>query len=130
MIDTTIQEFSKRFLALERLFGFQEEAVKLLLEGENVVLRAPTGSGKTVVPILAYTYSKENHYELWDRLIYVVPLRSLASAQYNEYGKFLSNYGASIQIGGESRDEKFEQNVIFCTIDQLLGGYLTLPIGI
>lgn len=111
-------------------FDFQVITANYLLNGKNVILQAPTGSGKTLAALTPYLYAKDHNLLKWDRIFYVLPMRSLASTLYHDYGvKYFGNSSA-LQIGGDANDEKFEKRVIFCTIDQLLGGYLTLPIGI
>ena len=63
-------------------FDYQLEVARLLFDGRNVVLRAPTGAGKTWA-VLAPFFSDD-----WRarpaRLIYALPLRTLANGIYRE----------------------------------------------
>ena len=69
-----------------------------LLEGKNLVVAAPTASGKTLVAEMAAlkTIMKEGR-----KVIYIVPLRALASEKYEE---FKDRYGplGIFPLGGPS----------------------------
>ena len=62
-------------------YGYQEELAAIILRGESVVLRAPTGSGKTWATLAPFLYTRIPRQDgaFVDRVIYVLPLRSLAS---------------------------------------------------
>ena len=49
---------------------------------KNLVLRAPTGSGKTIAAVAPFLYSREAIGVA--RMIYALPLRSLAQGIYRE----------------------------------------------
>jgi len=66
------------------LYSFQDKVARLALEGNNIFLCAPTGSGKTWAALLPYIMAKKESNNSFDRLIYVLPLRSLATTLYNE----------------------------------------------
>jgi CRISPR-associated endonuclease/helicase Cas3 len=58
-----------------------EEALHLLEQGENVVLTAPTGYGKTTLTkVLGKAASKGN--DLFDRVIHVLPYRAIVQDLY------------------------------------------------
>ena len=67
---------------------FQERVSSHILAGRNVVLQAPTGSGKTraaLDPFLA-ALAEPGHHDLPNTCRYAVPLRTLANQFYSEYG--------------------------------------------
>ncbi len=70
---------------IENLNPIQREAIKKgLLDGRNIVVAAPTASGKTLIGELALL-----HNALKGRMgIYLVPLRALASEKYEEFKKW------------------------------------------
>lgn len=115
---------------------FQVEVARRLLEGENIVLISPTGSGKSWAALLAFMYAKRNNVPFADRLVYAFPLRTLTTALYQQYGKYLEQVDlkATLQIGGMERGEGdpfFDQgDVIFTTIDQLLSSYIGVPVSL
>jgi CRISPR-associated endonuclease/helicase Cas3 len=127
-------------------WGFQEDIAGLLLKGKSVVFRAPTGSGKTWTTIAPFLFSTYVGQKMADRLIYALPLRSLASTLHKSTIEAISRIHpvsanarerkypsdqlyCSLQIGGQTNDPFFEGDIVFCTIDQLLSGYLMLPLS-
>ncbi|HZW56108.1 MAG TPA: DEAD/DEAH box helicase [Nitrososphaerales archaeon] len=66
----------------ESLYPPQEEALLSgVLEGENLVLATPTASGKTLVAIVAAMKAIERG----GKVVYLAPLRALASEKYEEF---------------------------------------------
>lgn len=114
---------------------FQIEAAQRLLDGENLILVSPTGSGKSWVALLAFIYAKKSSIAFADRLIYAFPLRTLTTALYHQYKLYLEKAGleATLQMGGMERGEGdafFEGDVVFTTIDQLLSSYIGVPVSL
>ncbi|MCS7115638.1 MAG: ATP-dependent DNA helicase [Candidatus Bathyarchaeota archaeon] len=68
------------------LYPPQEEAIKAgALEGRNLVLASPTASGKTLVAELC---ALKHVLEKDGKVIYLTPLRALASEKYEEFKKY------------------------------------------
>ena len=64
------------------LYPPQEEAIKSgLMDGENLVLATPTASGKTLVATIAAMRTLEKG----GKVVYLAPLRALASEKYEEF---------------------------------------------
>jgi CRISPR-associated endonuclease/helicase Cas3 len=63
-------------------YDFQIEVARILVEGENLVLVSPTGSGKSWAALLAFIYAKRHMIHFADWLIYAFPLRTLTTALY------------------------------------------------
>ena len=85
------------FLAEEgftELYPPQEAAVKAgLLEGKSLVISSPTASGKTLIAMMAaYKKLKEGR-----KVVYLSPLRALASEKYAEFRK-LERFGIRCAI--------------------------------
>lgn len=80
----------ERFLAA-LAFGaddFQIEAFDVVDEGRNVLVSAPTGSGKTLIA----TYAIDRQIELDGRSFYTTPLKALSNQKYHE---LVERYGES-----------------------------------
>lgn len=134
-LETELRQLLRELAGFEA-HGFQIEVARRLLEGENLVLVSPTGSGKSWASLLAFIYARRNKMAFADRLIYAFPLRTLTTALYQQYREYLEreNLTATLQIGGMERGEGdafFDQgDVIFTTIDQLLSGYIGVPVSL
>ena len=76
---------------LKSLRPCQEKAIKqgLFKHQENMLVSSPTGSGKTLVAELAML---QTILEFKKRVIYVVPLKALASEKYKEFNELYSKY--------------------------------------
>ena len=68
------------------LYPPQEEAIKSgVLEGKNLVLASPTASGKTLIAELC---SLKHILEKNGKVIYLSPLRALASEKFEDFKKY------------------------------------------
>ncbi len=90
---------------ITELYPPQEEAVKAgALEGKNLVLASPTASGKTMVAeICALKHVVERN----GKIIYLTPLRALASEKYEEfrrYGSVRKKDGRRVRVGISTGD--------------------------
>lgn len=134
---------------------FQERVGGHLLRGNNVVLQAPTGAGKTRAALDPFFANLARGYDGATGLPhtgrYAVPLRTLASQFYREYGRLNDRLKDSPQLDGVWRtysdnrmpvpfvaeqtgenpgDRQLEAGLTSCTIDQLLAAFLGLPYGV
>ncbi|MBI5292805.1 MAG: CRISPR-associated helicase Cas3' [Chloroflexi bacterium] len=118
-------------------YPYQERVGQLLLSGKSVVLQAPTGAGKTMAALLPFFHAwrAETDERFPSKCIYAVPMRVLAHqfVQVSEEiigsfeRRFRRSLHVSIQTGDQQDDRRFEGDLIFCTIDQFLSSYLTMP---
>ncbi|MEM1616687.1 MAG: DEAD/DEAH box helicase [Desulfurococcus sp.] len=89
---------------IRRLNPVQSEAVeKGLFTGGNLVVSAPTASGKTLIAELALVYNWLNH----GKGVYLTPLRALASEKHGEF-KTLEALGVRIGVSTGDYDEPAE----------------------
>jgi CRISPR-associated endonuclease/helicase Cas3 len=114
----------------------QQDAWHVLSQSKPILLRAPTGSGKTeavVLPFLAF-----GGQVIPGRILYALPLRSLANqiaVRIETYAKKLnkpSNFEVRLQHGEKPESVLFAADAIVATIDQVITSYactpLTLPV--
>ena len=92
-------ELVKKLLQIsgfKKLNPVQKEALKKgLLEGKNLVVFAPTASGKTFVAELAAVNTILNKKE---KAVYMVPLVALANEKYDEFKKKYSQLGIKVAL--------------------------------
>lgn len=120
---------------------------KCLVNKENLFISAPTGSGKTWAALFPFLWAKKQGIDFVDRLIYVLPLRTLATTLYNETVNCCHNaYNVktlpenrtkekdeiviTIQTGEQKDDPFFEGDIIFTTVDQCLSSYINMPVSL
>ncbi len=91
-----------------RLYKFQEEAVKKILNGSDVVITAPTASGKTeafCIPIVQKIAEEFGHYA-GIRAIFVYPTKSLARDQLPKIVDLASPLGIRVAVlDGDTKDK-------------------------
>ncbi|MDE1769693.1 MAG: DEAD/DEAH box helicase [Thaumarchaeota archaeon] len=79
------------------LYPPQEKTVKAgLLEGKSILVSAPTASGKTLLAMLAIV---KHLSEKKGKIVYLSPLKALASEKFNEFKKLDSlDFGKNLKI--------------------------------
>ncbi|OQB73556.1 MAG: CRISPR-associated endonuclease/helicase Cas3 [Deltaproteobacteria bacterium ADurb.Bin135] len=128
----TIRDMEKAFteyFLVKKPFSFQLKVAYYLLSGRNVILQAPTGSGKTKAALFPFFYAQESGLEFPSNHIYTVPMRVLARGFYKDLitSKTLNSFDIRLQTGEQQDDPKFEGDVVFATIDQVLSSFLNIP---
>ena len=119
--------------------NFQREAIAKLLHPQDILLRAPTGSGKTETAIAPFLFAKTLNLDFPDKLIYVVPLRTLANSLRQRTEILVQRWSqaqnvpcpvVTLQTGENPEDPRFEGDIVFCTIDQMLSSFLNIPYSV
>ena len=94
-----------------QLYPPQVDCIKAgLLDGQSILVSAPTASGKTLIAILAMiSYLSKNK----GKVIYLSPLRALAAEKFTEFKKLEKiPLGKKIRIGISTGDfENIEKNL-------------------
>ena len=134
---------------------FQRQVYDALATNQNVILQAPTGSGKTFAALAPFILDAwgATGGPVAKKLIYSLPLRVLAGTLRNEYETifrktdhklhFTNQYGGATEDpfldGGDSfwkptDDNDFKdasvKHLVFTTIDQTLSGFIGTPVGV
>ena len=95
----------------EKLYPPQEDSVKSgLLDGKSLLVSSPTASGKTLIAMLAILSYLSKHD---GKVIYLSPLRALASEKFLEFKKLEKiTLGKKIKVGISTGDfENIEKNL-------------------
>ena len=123
-------------------YPYQEEVAQRLVRVE-IFSSAPY----CWAAILPYLWAKKQGMAFVDRLIYVLPLRTLATTLYAETVECCKRVFRAvcdpnartgekdelvitIQTGEQKDDPFFEGDVIFTTVDQCLSSYLNCPVSL
>ena len=75
------------------LYPPQEEAIKKLFSGKNLVVAIPTASGKTLIGYIAILRA----FKIGLKSVYIVPLRALAMEKYEELRRF-EKFGMKVAL--------------------------------
>ena len=90
---------------IEELYPPQEEAIRAgALEEKNLVLASPTASGKTLIAELC---ALKHILEMDGKVLYLTPLRALASEKYQEFRRYTSirkRSGRRVSVGISTGD--------------------------
>lgn len=138
-----LDELGKLFRSLlnspgASLYSFQQRLALSLYQERSVILRAPTGAGKTWAVLLPFIYSHKVGSPFADRALYALPLRALATQLYSSTREACERAGlkadtgfdVTIQTGERQDDPFFQGRIVFTTIDQLLSSYLFSPVSL
>lgn len=107
-----------------KLTHFQRESQRVLKQGKDLLLVAPTGLGKT----LAVTADLQ---ERFCKIVYAVPLRALGSGiqgAISELGR--EGLRAVIHHGDQQESHLFGEEVVVTTYDQVVCGVPGLPLSL
>lgn len=99
----------------------QEMAVDAgLLQGKNLVVSAPTASGKTLIAELAFLNTVLNKKK---KAVYLVPLKALGSEKYREFKKKYGPFGITVALsmGGydSAEPDLARHDVIIATSEKM-----------
>ncbi|MGB3653507.1 MAG: DEAD/DEAH box helicase [Rivularia sp. (in: cyanobacteria)] len=127
-------------LTTHQPYNYQTKTINRILNRQDTILRAPTGSGKTETAIAPFLFAKSLNIDFPQKLIYVVPLRTLANSLRQRVEGLVTNWQkfyplprklvVTLQTGENPEVPRFEGDIIFCTIDQLLSSFLSIPYSV
>jgi len=104
-------------MGISSLYPPQEEALKHVFKGRNMVLSVPTASGKSLVAYLAILRG----LAAGGKGLYIVPLRALATEKYEDMKALLpKGYRAVLSIGDYDESDKriMNHDVIIATSEK------------
>ena len=133
MSDDLSTPFEQMF-GIKRAYDFQVEVAELLLHRRNnVILQAPTGSGKTGTALFPFLYAWRHKLPFPRKCLYAVPLRVLTEQFKDVAETVIRSWPATqkpricLQTGEQQEDTRFEGDLIFTTIDQVISSALSVP---
>ncbi|MFB5623937.1 MAG: DEAD/DEAH box helicase [Nitrosopumilus sp.] len=97
-LDESITEHLKE-LNIEKFYKFQQDAIEEIIFGENVVIEAPTASGKTeafLIPVIQRIKKDASEGNVF--AIFVYPTKALARDQHPKIQKFAEKMGIKVKV--------------------------------
>ena len=84
---------------IEKFYKFQEDAIREIMVGNNVIITAPTASGKTeafVIPVLQKILDKEQNNTI--QALFVYPTKSLSKDQFPKIKKIADELDIRVEM--------------------------------
>ena len=97
-LDESITEHLKE-LGIKQFYKFQEDAIVEITYGENVIIEAPTASGKTeafLIPVIQRIKKDSSDGSVF--AIFVYPTKALARDQFPKIKKFAEKIGIRVNV--------------------------------
>ncbi len=97
-LDESITEHLKE-LKIDQFYKFQEDAIGEITFGENVVIEAPTASGKTeafLIPVIQKIKKDASDGNVF--AIFAYPTKALSRDQYPKIHKFAEKIGIKVKV--------------------------------
>jgi len=129
-LEVDIQKEFRSITGFEELPQHQEQTIRHLLEGKSVVLRAPTGSGKSEAIIVPFLLGRGE--TLPAQLIYSLPVRSLVDDLGERFQRYAKPRDIKVGTHHGKRVETplFYPPIVVTTIDQTVGAYTCTPLSL
>ena len=103
---------------------YQMELAEPGINGENYIVCAPTGTGKTLVAGLIISHHLQKRKNLEKKIIFVVPTRPLAEQQATELQRLIPGAKVESSIGDEGgmtiKDVLPDSDIVVCTAGKLV----------
>lgn len=109
-------------------YPHQEATFEALKKGESVILRAPTGSGKSEAAYIPFVNLRGK--SLPKRMIYALPMRALVNSLCDRFKKYTSEIDVKVQHGKRTESQLFDADCIVATLDQVITSYACAPLSL
>jgi len=110
-LDESITEYLRK-IGIEQFYKFQEDSIQEILFGENIIIEAPTASGKTeafLIPVIQ-KIKKEADDMPSVFAVFVYPTKALSRDQYPKIQKIAEKIGVRVEVfdGDTKQNERNE----------------------
>jgi CRISPR-associated endonuclease/helicase Cas3 len=109
-------------------YPHQVEAYKALEAGQSVILRAPTGSGKSEAAFVPFLNLKGK--SLPNRMIYTLPMRALVNSLHERFTRYAPHLDIKAQHGERPENVLFDADCIVAMLDQVITSYACAPLSL
>ena len=129
MLREKISAVYSKILEIDSPYDFQQDLFECILNNNfPIIMKAPTGSGKTEAVLAPFLYQfMINEFFIAPRLIYVLPMRVLVNniaERIKRYASKVSQHtDVKVQHGESPNAPFFMADIIVTTLDQFLYGF-------
>jgi CRISPR-associated endonuclease/helicase Cas3 len=109
-------------------YPHQEATYRALEKGESVILRAPTGSGKSEAVYIPFVNLRGK--SLPKRMLYALPMRALVNSLHARFKKYTPSLDVKAQHGKRTESQLFDAECIVATLDQIITSYACAPLSL
>ncbi|MGB4705076.1 MAG: CRISPR-associated helicase Cas3' [Candidatus Saccharicenans sp.] len=119
-----------RFKEITKNFPYrhQKDTYYALENGESVILRAPTGSGKSEAAYIPFVDLRGKF--LPNRMLYILPMRALVNSLYVRLKNYTPDLDVKVQHGKKTESQLFDADCIVATLDQVITSYACAPLSL
>ncbi len=122
-----VNEIFKRITGYDP-YPHQIEIFEALSRGESVILRAPTGSGKSEAVFIPFLELRGRI--LPKRMIYSLPMRALVNSLHERFQRYGVGLDVRAQHGSRPETVLFDADGIVATLDQVITSYACAPLNL
>ena len=108
-------------------YEYQVQTMEELMQGNSVIVLAPTGSGKSEAILAPFVGFRKQF--LPTQLIYSLPTRTLVDSITDRAKKYAASMKVVAHHGKHAESSVFEEDAVITTIDQTIGAYVSTPLS-
>jgi len=109
-------------------YPHQIATYEALAKGESVILRAPTGSGKSEAVFMPFVDLRGS--SLPKRMIYSLPMRALVNSLHERFKGYAPQLDIRAQHGKRTESLLFDADCIVATLDRVITSYACAPLSL
>jgi len=124
--------FFEEVTGMEPYGDYQTDPARYLRQGRSIILRMPTGSGKSEALLCAYLWSLYHDPDFPQQMVYGLPMRNLVDSLGQRFASYQKNFdqlSVAIQHGAYPGTPSFYADLAIATIDQIISAYACAPLG-
>jgi CRISPR-associated endonuclease/helicase Cas3 len=127
-----VRAFFKRLVGNKAFGEYQLAPANSLQDGKSIVMRAPTGSGKSEAILCGYLWALLQSEAFPQQTVYALPMRCLVDSLAKRFADYLGKFNLSVagHHGGHPATPLFYADVVVATIDQIVGAYACTPLSL
>ncbi|MDI6698479.1 MAG: CRISPR-associated helicase Cas3' [Candidatus Saccharicenans sp.] len=113
---------------IENFYPHQIATYRALEKGNSIILRAPTGTGKSEAAFIPFVDLRGK--SLPSRMIYALPMRALVNSLQARFKNYSPALDIKVQHGQRTESLLFEAECIVATLDQVITSYACAPLSL